>query len=291
MKWLSILVLTFSSIGSANIKPEIMGRSHLVIPLTHPLSLQQIVNQSVLLIDDHDLLTANDVQILSESSCNIEAPLLGRCILYIVVSDNLGLVSDPYPIIIDYIESSHPTLYAPTDLWLPSHLKLSTQILDLLVTYDRTTLSLTIEKLPTREDSVAVVAVTSEYQESYYHPIQIHPISHEYDVILGFDGETMHILSDQDFRLSYLKLKSFFMLIDESITSLEYNLDCTNESVNPHIICGDFILNNDRHYQVAITKQHSISIDRETWNETWNNFQTSCNQIFETIYEFITHHF
>lgn len=287
MKTLITFLITLTSTVILNAKPQILGKDYLVIPITHPLSLRQIVNQTVLLVDDHDILTFTDVEVLSQSSCQIDNPVIGPCTLHIVVIDKQGLVSEPFLIDIEYIESRTPILYAPAELWLPNHVGFTDDLLDYFVSFDTNALVLTIEKNPTREDISAVIAVTSASRESYYQQMKVHPISPEYDVALAFDGETLFILADEHFRLTHLQLLSFFRLIDPNITTIEYSLECKKEPSDSRIICGEFIVNHERSYQVAITKQRSIVIDVTTWSEFWDDVYTECSHMLEAIYNFI----
>lgn len=174
-----------------NVSPTISGVNSVVIGISQTITLEQLVSHFLILSDDTDQLTFNDLTLLEGSTCHFDHPTIGSCVLLFQLQDSQGKLSSVFPFELSWVDDTKPELEGPHTLWMNPDLEFTDDWLESLFDYDRDRLNFKIMTQGGLESSSIVVAVYDEVDNHYYHRIDIYYDS-TYPHVLGWQSESQY---------------------------------------------------------------------------------------------------
>lgn len=270
----------------SNLPPQIIGNHELTLAIDFPLSFSQLIARVIILIDDFDSLTADNVYIDESTTCDILSPKIGTCLLAIYAMDLQGARSSIFAIAMTYVLPSKPMMDAPKAIWIPTNLVLSIDVVDLFIDYQTDSLIMNIEQYPD-DDQAMIVSVANELDEAYFAKIDVFYVpAFENSILVSFDDYLL-IVTDEGKSYSYSELLSLLNYADSQTRFIATSVPIINQPLSG-IKSSYYLSATNNPSQIVIDAQNKSNIasfyKKNFFAETWSSISNSFTIFTDFVY-------
>lgn len=216
------------------IRPVITGPTALTLGASHAITTQQLATLLVL-SDNVSLLTYEDLTV-TESSCNLDRPILGACSVTLTVTDDAGNVSFPFIIDVLVVDDTKPVITGPHAIYKhPDVSLILDDVLELFTVTDNDSPDIALQLLSdaytgngdTPGDYAIRFKAVDNFGNAYYHKL---------DIVVDDDLPPALLIIDADETARMIVHIDQVITKDDMITALEIADFITSE---PHTTSWD----------------------------------------------------